>query len=1092
MDFSQSGFPTFRQKAPVPSPIDDSIVGSSADNIGGSSRCPHFAGFLSVCLSGDTDLGLHPFITNILPTFEDVTIGGGSFDVRKVKTSSFLSGLGEGILKGRDFVIVKHPKASFATAQGDSGAFADAATELQILRHPPLKGHDNIIELLAVMYHDTGEPLPGVPRIMPALVLEYAEHGSLKTFQEQGGGSSFVDQIQIAIDTAQGLKALHDCGIIHGDVKPSNLLVCRHETRSFIVKLSDFGFSLSSGDIHIIGHSEFFCAPESYGENIRPPYLEQLDIYCYGLTLLTIFESGSAFYDSFPTEGLEDNLRKMKSSGIMSTLIPLRVLNSHQNDDLPLMILCKIWRYSLQASPTRRFQSMDRILSLLEVLRHAASSLESAPSESGDGPPVQRALDSLRELTSKTPIIQGTPADVFSTVCHRLAEGVIGNLTPGSGSVRMPAIDAKKLHDTTAQVVQMLLLINKTAMQGDSFENSLYNLIEKRVMGGLVQACGGAREQQESTEVSVKSFVSFLVDLTGLTPDPGSISEQASAVSSQQLIVHDKLNFRRGLDFIPDLRNTAGIYQKMPKRIQKDLVQSLESICFTSTDDKLRAAAAFSIAVAHVNGVGVRFDINTAHDFLLRAAKWGHEQAQTTLINIFDHQGPPDATVPLGLWVDWLKRAAELGSDTALEKLKAASASSWRSAQEVSQTRRLESEGFGLLQSQQAVVDGQCEGQLSTSQSLVLAIIQERGDMVEELIRNNPQLLNQPVSQAGESPLLVACRLARVDIVKLLVNKQADASIGDTSGICPLHWLCVFPDSDTGPIAHLLHKQGGNPNALAVTYVRDEYLRNFQPRPANATKEWTPLHWAVAAKNLAAVDALLAAGSDPLFHADCKVSNSVPLNSLQMASYMCHSAILCRILQSPGAIEGVLDTVPMVQGKEVVIRPLFGPLQGSSRWSRLLRHGLNFEDETRDTISLLVGHGAPTDAVLEVGSIKMPAVYAVAFHQCAADVMLAGLDCGFDTEIDVGFGGETALFMAINHRDHEMVKALLDAGASATILGRWGDSSLVRAAKESDDISTVRSILETGVPIDGTSPSLDRTPFETAVYSGWPAAIGHS
>ncbi|KAK2764200.1 hypothetical protein CKAH01_15806 [Colletotrichum kahawae] len=274
------------------------------------------------------------------------------------------------------------------------------------------------------MYHDTGDASPDVPRIMPALVLEYAEYGSLKTFQQQGGGSSFVDQIQIAIDTAHGLKALHDCGIIHGDVKPSNLLVC------------------------------------------------------------------SAFYDNFPIEGLEDNLRKMKSSGIMSTLIPLRVLNSHQNDDLPLMILCKIWRYSLQASPSSRFQSMDRILSLLEVLRHAASSLESAPSESGDGPPVQRALDSLRELTSGTPIIQGTPADVFSNVCLKLAEGVVGNLPPGSGSVKLPAIDAKRLHDTTAQVVQMLLIMNKTAMQGDNFENPLYNLIAKRVMDGLVQTCG--------------------------------------------------------------------------------------------------------------------------------------------------------------------------------------------------------------------------------------------------------------------------------------------------------------------------------------------------------------------------------------------------------------------------------------------------------------------------------------------------------------------------------------------------------------------------------------------------------------------------
>ncbi|KAK2729819.1 hypothetical protein CKAH01_19149, partial [Colletotrichum kahawae] len=231
------------------------------------------------------------------------------------------------------------------------------------------------------------------------------------------------------------------------------------------------------------------------------------------------------------------------------------------------------------------------------------------------------------------------------------------------------------------------------------------------------------------------------------------------------------------------LRVTAGIYQKMPMRIQKDVVRSLESICFTSTDDKLRAAAAFSIAVAHVNGVGVRFDIKMAQDFLIRAARWGHEQAQSMLINIFDHQGPPDATISLSVWVDWLKRSAELGSGTALRKLEAASASSWSPAKEASRMRHLESEGFDILQSQQAVNDVQCAGRMSTSQSLVLAIINERDNLVDELIQDNPQMLNEPVSKAGESPLLISCRLARVDIVKLLVNKQADASIGDTSGI---------------------------------------------------------------------------------------------------------------------------------------------------------------------------------------------------------------------------------------------------------------------------------------------------------------------
>ncbi|KAI1047146.1 hypothetical protein LB505_010114 [Fusarium chuoi] len=47
-------------------------------------HCPHFAGFIAVSFAnGHNTIGLQPVISNAAPTFQDVSLGGGSFDVRK-------------------------------------------------------------------------------------------------------------------------------------------------------------------------------------------------------------------------------------------------------------------------------------------------------------------------------------------------------------------------------------------------------------------------------------------------------------------------------------------------------------------------------------------------------------------------------------------------------------------------------------------------------------------------------------------------------------------------------------------------------------------------------------------------------------------------------------------------------------------------------------------------------------------------------------------------------------------------------------------------------------------------------------------------
>jgi len=55
------------------------------------------------------------------------------------------------------------------------------------------------------------------------VVMERAERGLLHALQK---GLTQLIRMNIAHDVAKGLKAIHDIGYIHEDLKPGNILVC--------------------------------------------------------------------------------------------------------------------------------------------------------------------------------------------------------------------------------------------------------------------------------------------------------------------------------------------------------------------------------------------------------------------------------------------------------------------------------------------------------------------------------------------------------------------------------------------------------------------------------------------------------------------------------------------------------------------------------------------------------------------------------------------------------------------------------------------------------------------------------------------------
>jgi serine/threonine protein kinase len=79
------------------------------------------------------------------------------------------------------------------------------------------------------------------------LVMELLEGISLEEELQRRGVLSFVDAVAIVVPIAKALVAAHARGVVHRDVKPNNIFLCREEGR-VVPKLLDFGIAKSRRD----------------------------------------------------------------------------------------------------------------------------------------------------------------------------------------------------------------------------------------------------------------------------------------------------------------------------------------------------------------------------------------------------------------------------------------------------------------------------------------------------------------------------------------------------------------------------------------------------------------------------------------------------------------------------------------------------------------------------------------------------------------------------------------------------------------------------------------------------------------------------
>ncbi|CAN9469522.1 unnamed protein product [Alternaria alternata] len=123
----------------------------------------------------------------------------------------------------------------------DSEAFRTICREIEVCRHPLLLKHENICKVLYVVWT--------LNETLPWIALELAMYGTLEdVLTAPGEGPTFKQKLNLTIDIALGLAALHHTGVVHGDLKPANILVNGHPTRQIVGQLSDFGGSAKIGE----------------------------------------------------------------------------------------------------------------------------------------------------------------------------------------------------------------------------------------------------------------------------------------------------------------------------------------------------------------------------------------------------------------------------------------------------------------------------------------------------------------------------------------------------------------------------------------------------------------------------------------------------------------------------------------------------------------------------------------------------------------------------------------------------------------------------------------------------------------------------
>jgi tetratricopeptide (TPR) repeat protein/tRNA A-37 threonylcarbamoyl transferase component Bud32 len=170
-------------------------------------------------------------------------------------------------------VAIKRMAPGLQKNENDRRRFLREAQQASALNHPNIAGIYDVLE-------EQGEIF---------LIMEYVEGTPLRAVLQGQKNFSNEEFFNVAIQGVEGLNAAHEKGILHGDIKPENLML----TREGRVKVLDFGvarrFTLGTNNeatltlatlSGVVSGTPAYMAPEVL---MQKPYDGRADLFSMGL-----------------------------------------------------------------------------------------------------------------------------------------------------------------------------------------------------------------------------------------------------------------------------------------------------------------------------------------------------------------------------------------------------------------------------------------------------------------------------------------------------------------------------------------------------------------------------------------------------------------------------------------------------------------------------------------------------------------------------------------------------------------------------------------------------------------------------------------
>ncbi len=186
----------------------------------------------------------------------------------------------------------------------------------------------------------------------PFLVMQFVGGESLQQRLDRLGPLELCELLRIALQTAAGLAAAHAQGLVHRDVKPSNILLEHGVDRAL---LTDFGLARASDDAsltqtgHHPGTPQFMSPEQARGEAVDA----RTDLFSLGSVIYTMCTGRPPF-------------RAETSYGVLRRITdeeprPIREINP----SVPVW-LCAIVGKLMSKQPDERFASASQVAELLK------------------------------------------------------------------------------------------------------------------------------------------------------------------------------------------------------------------------------------------------------------------------------------------------------------------------------------------------------------------------------------------------------------------------------------------------------------------------------------------------------------------------------------------------------------------------------------------------------------------------------------------------------------------------------------------------------------------------------------------------------